>query len=245
MTPERLAYGFFMLLAFVVFATALRRMPKPAELNALAWWQRLMLTLAGFIGGSLGAKLPFSWSDSTAWLADGKTITTGLIGAYLGVELAKLALGVRVKTGDTYALPLALALAVGRWACFFNGCCAGVATTLSWGVDFGDGVRRHPTQVYESLFHLFMAGTLFVLLKRKALRFQQLKFYLIAYGVFRFLTEYLRPEAPWLLGLTYYQCAALVLIGGLAVQWQFDCRLVTTTATMNLGRGTVRNLSQT
>ena len=73
----------------------------------------------------------------------------------------------RVKTGDTFAVPLALALAVGRWGCFFNGCCYGVETTLPWGVWFRSRRRRaprlmkcHPTQIYESLFHFTMAVVL-------------------------------------------------------------------------------------
>jgi len=225
MTPQRLAYAFFMLLSFGVFLEAYRRMPKPVGLLALPAWKRLVLTLAGFIGGSLGARLPFTWSDAGIWLAAGKTITTGLIGAYVGIELTKFALGVRVKTGDAYALPLALALAVGRWGCYFNGCCAGVATSLPWGVDFGDGVRRHPTQAYESFFHLSLALLLWEMLRRDAFRFQRLKLYLIAYGVYRFLTEFIRPEPVWWFELTYYQWVALVLIGGLAIQWLFDRRL--------------------
>lgn len=227
MTPQRLAYACFMFASFAVFLTAYGRMPKPIGLLAVVRWKRLLLTLAGFIGGSLGSKLPFTWSDSGIWLADGKTITTGLIGAYLGVELAKLTLGIRVKTGDAYALPLALALAVGRWGCFFAGCCAGVATTLPWGVDFGDGIDRHPTQVYESLFHLSLALVLWEVMRRDAFRFQRLKLYLIAYGSYRFLTEFIRPEPAWWLALTYYQWIALLLIGGLSLQWQFDRRLVT------------------
>src|SRR5207237_7106808 len=123
------------------------------------------LGLAAFIGGALGGKVPWiladsgRWFDLTAWTADGKTITTGLIGAYLAVEGTKRALGVRIKTGDAFALPLALALAVGRWGCFFNGCCHGMPTDLPWGVPFrtvgGAWVRCHPTQIYELLFHLF------------------------------------------------------------------------------------------
>ena len=65
-----------------------------------------------------------------ATTADGKTILCGIVGGYFGVEVAKWTLDVRVKTGDTFALPLALAMAVGRWGCFFNGCCYGVVTTL-------------------------------------------------------------------------------------------------------------------
>src|SRR5262245_54860201 len=128
MSP-RIAYGLFMLLALAVFLLAKRLLPAPAGYAALSWQQKLWLALAAFTGGMLAARLPFVFSadagplSATAWLADGKTITTGLLGAYLSVELAKLLLGIRAKTGDAYALPLALALAVGRWGCFFNGCC--------------------------------------------------------------------------------------------------------------------------
>src|SRR5438094_1516728 len=145
-----------MLLALVVFLLARRVMPKADGLAAVPWWKRAGLMLAAFIGGSLGGKLPFALSAFTSWLAgspqldgrtiatefltawisDGKTIVAGLIGAYLAVEVAKRLLGVRVKTGDSFAVPLALALAVGRWGCFFNGCCYGTPTTLPWGVWF-------------------------------------------------------------------------------------------------------------
>jgi len=227
--PPHPAYALFMLLALVVFLAARRFVPKPAALARVPWWKRALLALAAFVGGSLGAKLPFVWSapegsPAAGWLADGKTITTGLIFAYLAVEAAKWLLDVRVKTGDTFALPLALALAVGRWGCFFNGCCFGIETTLPWGVDFGDGVRRHPTQVYESLFHVAMAGVLALLLWRGVLRGQQLKLYLIAYGVYRFGTEFIRPELAWWLGLTFYQWAALALVVGLSLQWWVDRR---------------------
>src|SRR5438132_13197371 len=129
-------YTLFMVLALVVFLLARRLLPGPPSLRLLPWRERVALGLAAFVGGCLGAKLPFAleygndWLSPNAWLADGKTITTGLIGAYVAVEVATLLLGIRAKTGDAFALPLALALAVGRWGCFFNGCCHGVAIDL-------------------------------------------------------------------------------------------------------------------
>jgi phosphatidylglycerol---prolipoprotein diacylglyceryl transferase len=226
----RQLYTLFMLLAALVFLLVRRLQARSCPIQSLSRGKRLALALAAFVGGSLGAKLPFvlsssgGWLSEDAWLADGKTITTGLLGAYLAVEVTKSILDIRIKTGDAYALPLALALAVGRWGCFFNGCCYGTATNLPWAVDFGDGVPRHPTQVYESLFHLSMAGVLGLVIHYNLLVRQRLKLYLIAYGAYRFLSEWIRPEPTGLAGLTFYQWAALTLIAGLAVQWAVVCR---------------------
>src|SRR5205085_1583348 len=75
-----------------------------------------------------------------------------------------------------------------------------------------------------SLFHLTMAGVLLWLTARGLVRTHRLQLYLIAYGVFRFLTEYLRPEPDWFGGLSYYQWVAVVLIVGPAVQWWWGAR---------------------
>lgn len=227
---NRNAYALFMLLSLITFLVVRWRMPKPVAVAKLPWQIQWALAFSAFLGGILGAKLPFiimNQDDPTnfwAWAGDGKTITTGLLGAYLGVELAKLFWGIRAKTGDSYALPLACAMTVGRWGCFFNGCCYGTATMLSWGVDFGDGVCRHPIQIYESVFHCCMAVLLQLIMLQGWLVNQRLKFYLISYAVFRFVTEFLRPEPIVWLGLTFYQIVALVGAGALSVQWWYDAR---------------------
>jgi prolipoprotein diacylglyceryltransferase len=239
----RVFYASFMVLALVVFLLTRRLIPKPPALRMLPWWKRATLTAAAFIGGALGGKLPFigthplDWLDPATWLRDGKTIVAALIGAYLAVEATKWILDIRIKTGDTFALPLALALAVGRWGCFFNGCCYGVETALPWGVEIRvktpEGyqvLRCHPTQIYESLFHFTMAVILWQLMRRGLLVGQRLKLYLIAYGVYRFLTEYIRPEPAWWLGLTFYQWAAAALAMGMIAQWLAERRAPPLTA---------------
>ena len=119
MSLGRPGYLAFMLLAVGAFVLARRLFPPPRPAR-VPGPERLALALAAFVGGTLAAKLPFVWDadagwwDLAAWVADGKTITTALVGAYLAVELVKLVLGVRAKTGDALAAPLAVALAVGR-----------------------------------------------------------------------------------------------------------------------------------
>lgn len=230
---NRNAYALFMLLSLVTFVVVRWRMPKSVAVAKLPWQIQWALAFSAFLGGILGAKLPFiimKLDDPTnfwAWASDGKTITTGLLGAYLGVELAKLLWGIRAKTGDSYALPLACAMTVGRWGCFFNGCCYGIPSMMNWGVDFGDGIARHPIQLYESLFHACMAICLVVIMQRGWLVNQRLKLYLISYALFRFLTEFLRPEPEVWLGMTIYQLVAIVGASALVLQWWYDARQAT------------------
>jgi phosphatidylglycerol:prolipoprotein diacylglycerol transferase len=196
----------------------------------LGVWERLGIGLGAFCGSMIGAKLPFVLADweglvsGRAWLENGKTIVFGLVGGYFGVEVAKRALGIRVKTGDSFAVPVAAAVAVGRLACFSAGCCYGVPTTLPWGIDFGDGCPRHPTQLYEFAFHLSAAVGLDWLRRRGRLRGQLIKLYILAYLVYRFVTEWIRPEPVLGLGLTGYQWATLALMPVFVLLWIRDSR---------------------
>lgn len=117
------------------------------------------------------------------------------------------------KTVDLIIPPGAFAEAVGRIGCFLTGCCAGHRTIFVWGVDFGDGLRRHPTQLYES------AGifVLFFLLKGMERRNPPpgkiLFTMFVYYGTLRFLLEFIREDArPGPLGFSIAQWISVGLI---------------------------------
>jgi phosphatidylglycerol:prolipoprotein diacylglycerol transferase len=198
----------------------------------LALGERIGIGLGAFCGAFLGAKLPFVFADwegllsGAAWFSSGKTILCGLVGGYFGVEIAKWSLGVRVKTGDSFAVPVAAAVGVGRIACFVGGCCYGTPTDLPWGVRFltVDNVPRHPTQLYEAAFHLLAALLLDQMQRRGLWRGQLIKAYILAYLCYRFLTEFIRPEARLWQGLTGYQWAALALAPLFVGLWLRDRR---------------------
>ena len=85
----------------------------------------------------------------------GKTIVGGLLGGWLAVELVKMLSGIARRTGDLFALPLCVGIAVGRIGCLLAGLADdtyGKPMTLPWAVNLGDGIGRHPVQVYEILF---------------------------------------------------------------------------------------------
>jgi phosphatidylglycerol:prolipoprotein diacylglycerol transferase len=212
----------------VVTGIVLSRRTMPAL--GLSRVQRLGVALGAFVGAMIGAKLPFVLSDwqgllsGRAWFDNGKTIVFGLVGGYFGVELAKRVLEIRVKTGDGFAVPVAAAVAVGRLGCFCAGCCYGSVTHLPWGVDFGDGRPRHPTQLYEFLFHGAAALGLAWLQARGLFKGQLIKLYIMVYLVYRFFTELIRPEPRLGLGLTGYQWACLALLPVFGVLWLRDRR---------------------
>lgn len=231
-------YTLVMLAAVTVMSLLLRRWQARLP---LLWWQKLAIGFGGFCGAMIGAKLPFVLTDWTglvsgaAWLSDGKTIMCGIVGGYFGVELAKWTLDIRVKTGDTFAVPVAVGVAIGRVACFFGGCCYGTATSLPWGVCFahaGDSLPRHPTQLYEAVFHLTMAGLLGGLQQRGLFKGQLIKLYILLYLGYRFFTEFIRPEPRVFTGLTGYQWAALCLAPLFVALWWKDARQATQPATL-------------
>src|SRR4051794_9009183 len=210
-----LAYSAIMLVAIATAVLLKRRGDRSLPLSAAQRWG---LALGAFCGAMVGSKLPFVLADwegllsGRAWFDNGKTILFGLVGGYFGVELAKALLGVTIKTGDSFAVPVAAAVAVGRLACFVGGCCFGKPTSLPWGVLFQDGIARHPTQLYEAAFHASAAVFLAWTERRGLFPLQRIKLYLIAYLAYRFATEFLRPEPIVALGLTGYQLAALALL---------------------------------
>lgn len=210
-----------MIAGAVAASLLMRRSQRPLGLPRRA---QLSIALSGFVGAMVFAKLPFlifatngSGSWILGWLSDGKTVLWALAGGYLGVELGKRLAGITQRTGDTFVVPVASAIAIGRLGCLLYGCCFGVPTALPWGMTFalaGDPfpVPRHPTQLYEMLFHCVSAIVAGIAIKDRILRGYWFLLYLIAYGIFRFATEFLRPEPGLAGGLTFYQWSALGII---------------------------------
>jgi phosphatidylglycerol---prolipoprotein diacylglyceryl transferase len=230
--PHDFRYPLIMLAALFTCSLLLRRWQSQLPLSSS---EKIGLGIGAFCGAFLGAKIPFVLADwegmrsGLAWMENGKTIMCGIVGGYFGVEVAKWSLDIHIKTGDTFAIPVAVAVAIGRVACFVGGCCFGTTTNLPWGVVFpaaGDGLPRHPTQLYEAAFHLSLAGILFALQQRSLFRGQLIKLYILIYLVYRFVTEFIRPEVRLFGGiLTGYQLAAMALVPLFVWLWIRDARM--------------------
>ncbi|HEX4739388.1 MAG TPA: prolipoprotein diacylglyceryl transferase family protein [Allosphingosinicella sp.] len=145
------------------------------------------------------------------------SIAGALAGGIVAVELYKLARGLRGSTGGIWVGPLALGIAIGRWGCLFAGLpdeTYGTPTSLPWGVDLGDGIPRHPVQIYESLAMLAFLGIYFAALARRAQWTRTRAFYIFVafYAAQRFLWEFLKPYPRVLGPLDIFQLLALAMI---------------------------------
>ncbi|HEY1710367.1 MAG TPA: prolipoprotein diacylglyceryl transferase family protein [Rhizomicrobium sp.] len=148
----------------------------------------------------------------------GHSIAGAIAGGVIAVELYKLARGIRGSTGAQFVAPLAIGIAVGRWGCFFAGLpdyTYGSPTALPWGVDFGDGIRRHPVQLYESLAMMsFLAVYLFAIARQNAFVLRN-GFYLFVgwYAAQRFVWEFLKPYPTVLGPLNIFHLICLAMLG--------------------------------
>lgn len=215
---ESLAY----LIGFRLYLALRRR-----EGDVLDEEQRLWIVTAAIAGAAIGSKLLHwlqhpdiilhHWHDPVALLG-GKTIVGGLLGGWGMVEWAKRRLKITTRTGDLFALPLAVGIAIGRVGCFLSGLddhTYGVPTQWPWGVDFGDGVARHPTQLYEMAWLMLVACWL-SRTGREWMPGERFQAFIVAYMGFRFAVEFLKPsDAAWI-GLTAIQwaCLAALMIAG-------------------------------
>jgi prolipoprotein diacylglyceryltransferase len=148
----------------------------------------------------------------------GHSIAGAIAGGVIAVEIYKLVRGIKGSTGAQFVAPLALGIAVGRWGCFLAGLpdfTYGTPTGLPWGVDFGDGIHRHPVQLYESFAMLsFLAVYLFEISRHNILVLRQ-GFYLFVgfYAAQRFVWEFFKPYPTVIGPFNVFHIICIVMLG--------------------------------
>ncbi|MEO1857145.1 MAG: prolipoprotein diacylglyceryl transferase family protein [Rubritalea sp.] len=174
--------------------------------------QRLLLIYFSAIAGAfVGAKLAYfiaeAWIHTgpdawRQWLV-GKSITGALLGGFLGVELGKKLVGYSKSTGDRFALIIPWGVMMGRVGCLRHGCCTGKL--------FESGYRWPSVEVELGANVLIWCALMLV--RKKAFAQNQLfHIYLVVYGVFRYVHEFLRATPKLAFGISGYQWIALAII---------------------------------
>jgi prolipoprotein diacylglyceryltransferase len=195
-----------------LWLSRVRRLAFPPQSTTLRYIATLLF------GAGLGA---YVFGTLNLWLSGqpgiARSIEGALAGGIIAIELYKWANGISLRTGARFALPLAVGIAVGRIGCYFAGLddfTYGTPTSLPWGHDFGDGIARHPVQLYESAamagFGIFYTVAV---VKRNSFVIHN-GFYLALgyYGFQRFVWEFLKPYGALIGPLSLFHLLSLAIL---------------------------------
>ena len=193
-----------MVAAFVLLYFNRRRVPFSED-------DLLTMALYAIIGGFIGAKLLYWIVEFDQILANPRflldTLTAGFVfyGALIVGALAILVFARRRKQPffgyvDLVAPSFILAQGFGRIGCFCAGCCYGavcdspLSVIYPAGSSAPAGVPLLPTQLFESAFCFVFAAVLTAIFRRQKRYGTTTGWYLVGYGVWRFIIEFFRSD---------------------------------------------------
>jgi len=189
------------------------------------------LILFAIIGGVIGARIAFLLFSNNQYdnFADLLNISNGglsIHGAVIGGIIAVAIYGfIKYKKIIEYlsiSMPqILLAQAIGRWGNYFNKEIVGKPSNsfLAMQVPSSDVPAQYfgyqtflPVFLFESLI-LVAAYIIYLILKAQNDKINGIKYYLISYGVIRFLVEFFRSDyQPIVIGLDFAQIASILMI---------------------------------
>ena len=132
-------------------------------------------------------------------------------------------------TCDVFAPGIALGHVVGRFGCFFAGCCYGKPTSVPWAITFTDpfaaanvgtplGVHLHPTQLYEAGAE-FLILIVLLITERRSRPFAGRTFwlYILLYAFSRFIIEFYRGDERGTVGIFSTSQFISIILAPLAI----------------------------
>ena len=163
---DLLAYAIGTLLVWKVFT----KDKEAIESENLRYFYYTTLLTGAFLGAFVLGTLNTYYSLTASTFILGKSILGAIVGATLFAEIFKKITKIEGSTGAYFVPSLVVGIAIGRVGCFLSGLedyTYGIETTFWTGYDFGDGLLRHPVQLYESLtMVLFFGYLLYVYFKK-------------------------------------------------------------------------------
>ncbi len=233
-------YGLAYVLGFVCAAAIIYFVAKRWKLG-MSEDNLLTLMVCAIVGVVLGARIGYVlfYGDGyylahpleiLAFNQGGMSFHGGLVGLLIGGAVAARMTRIPFLTlADLGSIAAPVGLFFGRCANFVNGELWGAPTDGPLGVVFGGAagmMPRHPSQLYEAVLEgLVIFCVLFALSRKRPPRPQGtfLGAFLVLYGIFRFLIEFVRePDVQlgylWGGWLTMGQVlSAPLIVGGIAL----------------------------
>lgn len=199
-------YGMMYLLGFIggyfmmCHVAKLRQWPIDKNtISDLLFYGVLGVVLGGRLGYTLFYNFPYYYNHPVEILyiwEGGMSFHGGLLGVIFALVLFCFRRKISfLRIADLVVVAVPIGLGFGRIGNFINGELWGRVTDLPWGVVFpGAGpLPRHPSQLYESGLEGLLLLVIIYLLHRSNPREGVPAFsFLMLYGIFRFLVEFVR-----------------------------------------------------
>lgn len=205
---------YFLVISFACVVCTFWFLKRSARRN-LTRTTAIDLTLACLIGGFAGARLLHVFWEEPAFYQQnplavfqiwngGFVFLGGVIGAWFTCTLFCILRSEPFWFWADVGIPcISLGYAIGRVACFLNGCCYGKYCELPWAIHMHGGLR-HPTQLYASLWELAVLTLLLKIEPRVRMSGTLFSVWLVLHALGRVLMEIFRddPRGPLIYGLS-------------------------------------------
>ncbi len=152
----------------------------------------------------------------------------GLVGAVFGglIYCRKKSISF-FKVADILTIPGLVGLGFGRIANFINGELVGTVTNVSWCVNFGDGLCRHPYVLYSAAKRFIFVGVIYWVSKRNMYKEGFLFWLMLLFlGIGRFFLDYLREDVLYFgLSMGQWMSIGLALFAGVILFYRYRANL--------------------
>ena len=199
-------YDICLTLGIIAALVVYRIISDKAQIGAKLFNFTLVCALFSVVFGyasAVGVQAVYNIRLRGAFIIDentGATFAGGLLGGVLVFLFIFFVFGRKydVKSHaftiiDCVACAVPTAHAIGRVGCLMAGCCYGKETDAWYGIHMVEIDKTViPTQLIEAIFLAILATVLIILITKG--KRHQIEIYLLSYGVFRFLIEFIRGD---------------------------------------------------
>ncbi len=230
-------YGIMYVMGFIASYFLLQKQERSRQLGVVGTVaQDLIFYLAVglIVGARLGYIIFYEYNDFGTYIRNpleiiatwhgGMSFHGGLIGCVVaGLIFARRRNLPFWALADCTIVTAPIGLMLGRIGNFINGELLGLPSNVPWAMVFpaGGPIPRHPTQLYEAFVEgVVLFAVLWTLRKRPFKDGTMVVFFLLFYGIFRFIIEFFKepdPQLGYILGMTMGQilCLGMIVASGL------------------------------
>ena len=213
-------YGVMYVLGFLAAYFLIQKQQRSKEIGLVGTTAQdliFYLAIGVIVGGRLGYILFYEYNDFMPYIKNpleiiatwhgGMSFHGGLIGSVLAGWIFARRKGIPFPAlADSAIVTCPIGLGLGRLGNFINGELLGRPTDVPWAMIYpaGGPIPRHPTQLYESLAEGLLLFVIMWSLRKKPFKDgMMVAFFLLFYGIIRFVIEFFKepdPQLGFLLG---------------------------------------------